>query len=656
MTEIGGPGEVSTRLAGHMAGRYRIDGELGRGGMALVYRAQDLRHGRPVAMKVLRPELTASLGAERFLREIRFAAQLQHPHILPVLDSGDVPAEPGAPALLWFTMPLVEGESLRDLIRRGGPQPLDDAVRWIRELTDALAYAHDRGIVHRDIKPENVLLSGGHALLADFGVARALQIDGHEHLTDTGLALGTPAYMSPEQAAADPALDGRADLYSLGCVLFELLAGEPPYTGPTVQSIVAKRLMDPVPSVRRLRETVPPRLDQITQRLLAKLPADRFATARELLSALDTPSAPVSRHRVNVVAAAVVGLLGLAFAFGIARLRPRAATPLDANAVAVLPFRVTAPDRSLDYLSEGIVDLIAVKLAGPGVHAVPARQIMSYLHFRPGMDVSSDAGTDAARRAGAGLMLDGSVVRSGAGVQLSASLHRTDGSGRPLEAAATGPLDSLPALVDHVAAQLLVGHGGGSATALGELSSAAAIAEYLQGKSAHRQGRYREAVAHFDAALREDSTFALAALDLIASANRTDDLEAQSRAARLAWASRSKLSAKGAALLRAWLGPNYPAPASLVRRSRRLARCGAHRPRRGRRLVRARRPATPLRRPQRRAASGRERRAELRQGTGAGFDVHDAARPSAARQVGPRRHDRSPCARPPLVRAGHRLG
>ncbi len=539
--------------------------------MAIVYRAHDLRHDRPVALKVLRPELAASLGAERFVREIRFAAQLQHPHILPVLDSGEVPAEPGvAGAALWFAMPLVEGESLRDRLRRAGPQPVDDVVRWTRQLADALAYAHARGVVHRDIKPENVLLSGGHALLADFGVARALELTGQDRLTDTGLALGTPAYMSPEQAAADPALDGRADLYSLGCVLFELLAGEPPYTGPTAQSIVAKRLMDPVPSVRRLRETVPPGLDDVVQRLLAKLPADRFATANDLLAALDAPAplpppAPSRRLRVPIAATAVVIVLGVVLAAGIARRGAHAATPLDPNAIAVLPFRVTAPDHSLDYLAEGIVDLLAVKFSGSaGVHAVPTRQVLSYLHFQPGMAVSPDAGTDAARRAGAGLTLDGSVVRSVSSVQLSASLHRTDGSGRPLEASATGSLDSLPAMVDRVAAQLLAGQVRGATTTLGELSSSAAIAEYLQGKSAHRRGRYREAVTHFNAALREDSTFALAALDLLASADRTDDAESKRRAQELAWASRAKLSPKGAALLRAWLGSNYPAPSSLV--------------------------------------------------------------------------------------------
>jgi TolB-like protein len=490
-------------------------------------------------------------------------------------------------------MPLVEGESLRERLRRQGPQPIDDALRWTLELAEALACAHEHGIVHRDIKPENVLLSGGsggdagvqpHALLADFGVARALQTSGTDRLTETGLALGTPAYMSPEQSVGDAALDGRSDLYSLGCVLYELLVGEPPYPGPTAQAIVAKRLTDPVPSARRLRETVPPGVDQLLQRLMAKTPADRFASAVELVAALKGSSAsaatrdlavPRRRSRIVVGAAGLVVIAGTLLGIGVARSRAHSEARLDPAAVAVLPFRITAPDRSLEYLGEGIVDLLAVKLAGPvGAHAVPPRQILSYLRYHPGMEVSSEAGIDAARRAGAGLVLDGSLVRSGSGVQLSAALRRTDGRGTAVQATAAGALDSLAPLVDRLAAQLLAGQGGGGAR-LGELSTSAAIGEYLQGKVAHRRGRYEDAVAHFGAALREDSTFALAALDLIPAALRTaaahpcpgcrdDQGDAYARAQRLAWTYRAKLSTKGQALLRAWLGPNYPAPSSLV--------------------------------------------------------------------------------------------
>jgi serine/threonine-protein kinase len=212
--------------------------------MATDFLAHDLRHDRPVALKVLHPELAATLGPERFQREIKLAARLQHPHILTVHDSGQTTGH------LWYTMPYVAGESLRDRLRREGQLPLDDALQLTREVADALGYAHRQGVIHRDIKPENILLSQGHALVADFGIARAVQTSGGEHLTETGHSVGTPAYMSPEQSMGDSALDGRSDLYSLGCVLYEMLTGEAPYSGSSAQAIIAKRLMDPVPSAR----------------------------------------------------------------------------------------------------------------------------------------------------------------------------------------------------------------------------------------------------------------------------------------------------------------------------------------------------------------------------------------------------------------------
>ncbi|HET6576973.1 MAG TPA: protein kinase [Gemmatimonadales bacterium] len=469
-------------------------------------------------------------------------------------------------------MPYVEGESLRDRLRREGQQPLADALRWTAELADALTYAHAQGIVHRDIKPENVLLSAGHALLADFGVARALEAGGSDRLTETGLVLGTPAYMSPEQSLGSAAVDGRSDLYSLGCVLYELLTGEPPYTGPTAQAIVAKRLADPVPSARRLRETVPPALDVVLQRLLAKSPADRFATAAELAAALAaTPAvqsvapsrgrtrriAPVAAVLLVAAAGAVVGrrVIGRGAAGGAA---------LDPSAVAVLPFRVTAPDPSLDYLGEGIVDLLAVKLDGSaGPRAVPPSQLLAALHYRPGMPIPPDAADAAARRTGAGRVLDGSLVRSGAGVQLSATLRRTDGAGRAVQAHAAGSLDSLPVLVDRLAAQLLAGQTA-VLPSLGELSSARAITAYLRGKAADRRGRYQEATAAYGEALQDDSTFALAALEQIGVALRHNDTEVADHASRLAWAYRAKLSPKGRVLLRARVGPRYPAASSMI--------------------------------------------------------------------------------------------
>ena len=263
-----------------LAGGYAIERELGRGGMATVYLAQDLKHHRPVAIKVLAPELAAALGRERFLREIETAARLTHPHILPLHDSGE------ADGLLYYVMPYVEGESLRDRLDREKQLAIADAVTITCAVANALSYAHSHDVVHRDVKPENILLSNDEAIVADFGIAAAIDAAGGGKLTRTGIVLGTPAYMSPEQGAGDQTLDGRSDVYSLGCVLYEMLAGEPPFTGPTSQAIIAKRFTDPVPSARRLRETVPPPMDQAIAKALARAPADRFATTHQFAEAL----------------------------------------------------------------------------------------------------------------------------------------------------------------------------------------------------------------------------------------------------------------------------------------------------------------------------------------------------------------------------------
>src|ERR1700680_804268 len=227
------------RLATALADRYRIERELGAGGMATVYLAQDLKHHRPVAIKVLH----AALGPERFLREIEISARLHHPHIVPLYDSGEADGPP------YYVMPQVEGESLRDRLKREKQLPLDDALLIAREVADALSYAHSRGVIHRDIKPENILLESGHAVVTDFGIARAITAAGGEQLTGTGMAIGTPTYMSPEQAAGGEELDGRSDLYSLSCVLYEMLAGQPPFTGPTAQSIVNQHLTAEPPNI-----------------------------------------------------------------------------------------------------------------------------------------------------------------------------------------------------------------------------------------------------------------------------------------------------------------------------------------------------------------------------------------------------------------------
>jgi hypothetical protein len=271
---------ATSPLADALRDRYVIERELGRGGMAVVYLARDLRHDRRVALKVLPPELASAVSLERFLREIRVAAGLAHPHILPVLDSGKIDGVP------YYTMPFVEGESLRAKLDREKQLPLDDALQIASEVADALSYAHGQGVVHRDIKPGNILVEAGHAVVSDFGLARALTAAGNESLTVSGLVIGTPAYMSPEQAAGGPEVDARADIYSLGCVLYEMLAGEPPFTGPTPQAVLAKRVTLPPPSIRTVRDAVPESIDNVLLKALAKVPADRFAAAGEFAKAL----------------------------------------------------------------------------------------------------------------------------------------------------------------------------------------------------------------------------------------------------------------------------------------------------------------------------------------------------------------------------------
>jgi Tol biopolymer transport system component/tRNA A-37 threonylcarbamoyl transferase component Bud32 len=293
--------DILDQLRAALPDRYRIDRELGQGGMATVYLAEDVRHDRKVAVKVLRPELAAALGADRFNREIRIAAQLQHPHILPLLDSGE------AGGFLYYVMPYVQGESLRERLTRHGELPVDDAVKLLTEVVDALAHAHSHGVVHRDIKPDNVLLSGRHALVTDFGVAKAFSdASGPQNITTAGVSLGTPAYMAPEQASADPHLDHRVDIYAVGCLGYELLCGRPPFSGATAQSVLAAQVTQTPEPIERYRPTAPPTLSAVLMRCLAKRSADRWQTAEELLTQLEllaTPSGVSSAAQGRPVAA-----------------------------------------------------------------------------------------------------------------------------------------------------------------------------------------------------------------------------------------------------------------------------------------------------------------------------------------------------------------
>jgi serine/threonine-protein kinase len=355
--------EVS-RIRTALADRYRIEHVLGEGGMATVYLAEDLKHRRKVAVKVMRPELAETLGSERFLREVEIAAKLSHPNILPVYDSGE------ARGILYYVMPLVEGESLPARLAREKQLPVHEALRIAREVADALGYAHARGIVHRDIKPANILMNAGHAMVADFGIARATESSSRA-LTQTGLAIGTPQYMSPEQASGDANVDGRTDIYALGCVLYEMLAGEPPFTGPTAQAIISRSITEAPRPLQQTRATLSPAISNAVLTALAKAPADRYATATDMATALtqaedqarfgsgaNTMSARQARPWWPwVAAAAAVVMLGVVgwrkFGHG---------SVAAARSVAVLPFENQGP-ASEAYFADGVVDELRDKLA-----------------------------------------------------------------------------------------------------------------------------------------------------------------------------------------------------------------------------------------------------------------------------------------------------
>ncbi len=275
---------VRESLAEALRGRYSIERELARGGMATIYLARDIRRDEPVAIKVMHPNVANMLGAERFLREIDVVSSMAHPHIVPLYDSGNVGG------VLYYVMPYVEGESLYERLERERSLALDEALQITREVAEALGYAHSRGVLHRDVKPENILLAGGRALVADFGLARAIGAADYRKLTETGIIVGTVFYMSPEQLREDRDLDQRTDIYSLGCILYEMLTGGPPYTGTSLHQVITRILRSPVPSVRRLHAGVPAAVDQAISRALAKSAAGRFATMQEFAAALPRPA------------------------------------------------------------------------------------------------------------------------------------------------------------------------------------------------------------------------------------------------------------------------------------------------------------------------------------------------------------------------------
>ena len=378
------------RLATALADRYRIERQLGAGGMATVYLAHDLKHDRKVAIKVLRPEIARAIGADRFLAEIRVTASLQHPHILGLIDSGAVhdsrlPDDARLPAAdsLYYVMPFVDGESLRDRLTRDRTLQLDDALRLTREVADALAYAHARGIIHRDIKPENILLQSGHAVVADFGIARAVKTAGAERMTEVGMAVGTPAYMSPEQSAGERDVDVRSDLYSLASVLFEMLAGEPPFTGATVDAILVQRFTQPPPKVTLKRPGVPRGIEVALARAMARAPEDRFPTIERFAEALDEKARPAAELE---------------------------------RSIAVLPFANISGDPENEYFSDGISEEIINALTQlPGLRV--AARTSSFSCKGKNLDLRT-----IGDQLNVATVLEGSVRRAGGRIRITAQL------------------------------------------------------------------------------------------------------------------------------------------------------------------------------------------------------------------------------------------
>jgi eukaryotic-like serine/threonine-protein kinase len=461
---------VLERLTAALADRYRIERELGKGGMATVFLAHDLRHERDVAIKVLHPELAADLGADRFEREIRVSAKLQHPHILSLFDSGT------ADGLFFYVMPFVKGESLRDRLDRENMLPVDDAIGITLEVADALGHAHGLGIVHRDIKPENIMLSGGHALVTDFGIARAVSAAGDQKLTRTGTAVGTPLYMSPEQAYGDE-VGPTSDLYSLACVAYEMLTGQPPFTGSNARAIMARHTMEAVPGIRVVRDAVPEEVEEAILAALAKVPADRPKTAAEFATMLGTPlgsttarRAALSRYvskprvtaamrrvplwrRVPVLAGAgAVILLGAVGAWYGLRGRGHAADAggLDRTTVAVLYFEDRSRGGELGYLADGLTEGLIGAL-----HEVRELKVISA--SGSGQYRGSSLALDSIARAlGAGTLVRGSVEQAGANVRVTVRLVEGNtgadfGEGASIERPASEALTLVDSLVQQVA-------------------------------------------------------------------------------------------------------------------------------------------------------------------------------------------------------------
>jgi len=561
--------DLLDRLKTALADRYSVERELGHGGMAVVYLARDVKHDRQVAIKVLRPELAASLGAERFLREIQISAQLSHPNILTLIDSGE------AAGLLYYVMPFVEGESLRERLQREKQLPIEEALQLTKEIAEGLGHAHALGIIHRDIKPENVMLESGHAVVTDFGIARAVTAAGGEKLTETGIAVGTPTYMSPEQAMGIGEADARSDVYALAVVLYEMLSGDPPFTGTTPQALLARKATEPPPRLRTVRRTISDPLEAVVIRALETTPADRYSTVGQFVEALEgvaivRPS--VVRHFrraqwwgtlreswvwLTVVLAVISGSVVTWTA-----LRGGAPTAvdyqLDPNLFAIMPFTasegVTIPIAAIpQYVTAAVTGWDSVRVADV---TETARQV-ALVAESDGND--APIALTAARVQKAHRYVTGTVAQAGERVTVTGAMYAAQDGQMTAQADAQGPADSLAEIAQLVFLQLLAVDEGSrmwkggprwglAPDRLDQLKGRRldAVESYVRSmrETCCPQGSLEWADRAREA-LRYDSSFALAALEAFLTG------EGDTALARLAWDMRGDLSLRDRALLEA---------------------------------------------------------------------------------------------------------
>jgi tRNA A-37 threonylcarbamoyl transferase component Bud32/tetratricopeptide (TPR) repeat protein len=505
------PPSLIARLNDGLAGRYEIGEELGRGGAAYVFRAHDLHRQQDVALKVLRPELTAAVTEIRFLREIDTIAKLEHPNVVQLLDSGSVGGQ------VYYTMPFVASQTLRHRLQRSAPLPIAEVIRIARDIASALDYAHSCGVVHRDVKPSNTLLTDTHALVTDFGIARAIVVASGEQLTDTGMSIGTPEYMSPEQGMGARQIDGHADIYSLGCVVYEMLSGAPPFTGPTPQAIIARHCHEPPPPLRVVRPGVSRALASVVERALAKVPADRFATAGEFVHAMEAaakvPDNPAWRRlatRRNALAGALVVIVAV---WGLAFLKR---SDLDLNQIVVFPLTMTERLKSGEPSGEEVATLIGWALE----ETQPLRWHEGWELLDPkardAPRLTTATARDLSRRARAGYFIDGAIIFGADSVTVVLRLYSVGRDSmvttkRVTDRRGASLLDlGLRAVALLMPALLQPGHDI-DLSALADRKPAAAV-NFVLGEHEYRRMQFRPALDHYKAAVRLDSVFALAAL------------------------------------------------------------------------------------------------------------------------------------------------